>query len=346
MPTVGIRVRASHDPPVSVVDLRSEQHDEQRLRAFALRVHRARLQARLAAAFVVRGLPVLCVAFALATVWPKFGLVCVVAASVLVGIELLTVAVRERRALRRALLELGGGGQAMGDLLLAWQESAAGAGEPAMRAWLGDLLARKVDALPRDAERSWVAVGLGPARYLVPAAVALMLLWWMRPSTPMPWFGLGAQAQSGPSGAGGGGQSGQGDGEPDEPQDAPRDQGTSQKQEETPPPEEPQEPFGPEPAPAPFVDLPAEAAVVVPEFTRDGPTRRAMAQQALTGADEGPGAAPRASASGAGPLTAIDAPKPEDFERAKEKALQSRRIPERERAMVRSFFDALRGSDK
>jgi hypothetical protein len=94
------------------------------------------------------------------------------------------------------------------------------------------------------------------------------------------------------------------------------------------------------------VDLPAEAAVVVPEFTRDGPTRRAMAQQALTGAEEGPGAAPRASASGAGPLTAIDAPKPEDFERAKEKALQSRRIPERERAMVRSFFDALRGSDK
>ena len=331
---------------MSVVDLRSEPHDEQRLRAFAQRVHRARLRARLASAFVVRGLPALCVSLLIATVWPKVGIACIVVASVFVLVALLEVAVRERRALRRALLELGGGGQAMGDLLLAWQESSDGAASPAMRAWLGNLLAQKVEALPRDVERSWVSVGLGPVRYLVPVAVVLLLLWWMRPATPMPWFGLGSSAQSGASGAGGGGSSGGGSGESDRPQDAPDEQGATQQAEEPPPAEEPPQPIGPEPAPAPFVDLPADVAVVVPEFTRDGPTRRALAQQALTGADEGPGAAPRLSASGAGERSAIDAPKPEDFERAKEKALQSRRIPERERAMVRSFFDALRGSDK
>lgn len=331
---------------MSVVDLRSEPHDEQRLRAFAQRVHRARLRARLAKAFVVRGLPAACVSLLLATLWPAIGVACIVVASSFVGFALLEVAVRERRALRQALLELGGGGQAMGDLLLAWQESAGRTGSPEMRAWLGSLLAQKVEALPRDVERSWVAVALGPVRYLVPVAVVLLLLWWMRPATPMPWFGLGAQSQSGSSGMGGGGSSGGGSGERDQPQDTPREQGGAQQQEPPPPDEEPPQPIGPEPAPAPFVDLPADMAVVVPEFTRDGPTRRALAQQALTGAEEGPGAAPRTSASGGGERSMVDAPKPEDFERAKEKALQSRRIPERERAMVRSFFDALRSSDK
>ena len=311
---------------------------------------RARVRAIVGARMVTRGAPTLVVTLLVAAAWPQVGAWLVPTAILWVFVESSFIALRERRRLRLALLEAGAEGRGLADMLLAWNEAAeSGKSQTRMGAWLGEFLGREFDALPKGAERSWTRRGIGAARYFVPVAVALLLFWWLRPEVAMPWFGMGgaslAQGEGGRRGEdpGGGGSS---IGAPSSQQGAPPT--------ESPPPEsgEPErEPDGPEPPtepPAPFLDVPAQAQVVVPEFTRDGPTRRALAQQATVGSEAGGGAAPaRQTSTGSGDQERSDPQAArERFERAAEKALQSRRVPERERPIVKSFFDALRGADK
>lgn len=308
---------------------------------------RARVRAVVGNRFVRRGAPLLVVALALAVAWPSMGALSVSAALLWIGCDLALVSLGERRRLRRALLEVGAEGRKLADMLLAWGEAVEnGQSSTRMGSWLADVLGGELAALPAGVERAWVRRGLGAARYLVPVAVALLLFWWLRPDAAMPWFGMGGGGKSPTSGMGQGDE-GAGDGA----NAAPVATNPSQPPEAVDADDQEREPEGPQPPDpqaAPFLDIPAQAQVVVPEFTRDGPTRRAMARQALVGIGEDGGSQQRrTSRSGAGEQD-LDSPKAnrERFDRAAEKALQSRHVPERERAIVKSFFDALRGADK
>lgn len=308
---------------------------------------RARVRAVVGSRFVRRGAPLLVVALTLAAAWPWMGKVAVTGVGLWIACDVGLVALGERRRLRRALLEVGSEGRQLADMLLAWGEAVeSGQSGTRMGSWLADVLGGELAALPVGAERAWVRRGLGTARYLVPVAVALWMFWWMRPETAMPWFGIGGGGMArsggvGPGDEGPGGSAGPAAiaAHPTQPPEA-----VDAEAEER----EPEGPQPPDPQAAPFLDIPAQAQVVVPEFTRDGPTRRAMAQQALVGIGEEGGAPQRrASQSRAGDQDPASAPpNRERFERAAEKALQSRHVPERERAIVKSFFDALRGADK
>ncbi len=355
---VGSDEARAHDPCVPAPKTETAALPAASLTAFVVRVHGARLRSCLAWTFVKRGLPLLCFAFAVSIALPVVAFGCLVCASIIAAAELLFVFLRERRAMRSALLELHASGQPMGDLLLAWQESRGLGAQSDMAAWLSDMLAREVAGLEPGIERRWLRRGLGASRYLAPVAVALALMWVMRPSVAMPWFGMGggtaASGGGGGGGAGGGGSNSpsQGGGGTDaqDPQDAqaqPRDDAPPNEPEE-PQPREPQEQEtqAPPQPPAPFLDLPANAEVVVPELTRDGETRRAMAMQASVAAGGAAETQGSASGQGGGGSDEASRTKKEEFERAQERALQSRRVPERERAIVRSFFEALRGASK
>lgn len=318
------------------------------IRAFERRLVVARTRALLGRRFASAGAPALVVALLVAALWPGGGPWVVAVVALGIAGDASFAALRERRRLRIALLEAGAEGRGLADMLLAWDEAIErGQSSSRMGSWLAEFLGSEVSKLPDGTERAWARRGLGAARYLVPVAVALLLFWWLRPDVSMPWFGMGGGAaqQSGAYGGGDGGDDGAGGAlqpaKPSPPQGAPPE---PQRAEPDRPPEGPKPPEQP---PAPFLDLPAQAQVVVPEFTRDGPTRRAMAQQALVGVGEGGGAARQQQQVGAGDQQ-ISSPEAsrERFERAAEKALQSRRVPERERAIVRSFFEALRGADK
>jgi hypothetical protein len=71
-----------------------------------------------------------------------------------------------------------------------------------------------------------------------------------------------------------------------------------------------------------------------------------MAMQASVAAGGAAETQGSASGQGGGGSDEASRTKKEEFERAQERALQSRRVPERERAIVRSFFEALRGASK
>ena len=102
---------------------------------------------------------------------------------------------------------------------------------------------------------------------------------------------------------------------------------------------------------------------MIPDFVGDGETRREMAERALVGVgvatgEEGPEqpapAAPKPPVGlpqGTGSSTADpDQPPPPDrlqeFERAAERALRSRHVPDVERAIVRRFFECLRAGGR
>ncbi len=105
-------------------------------------------------------------------------------------------------------------------------------------------------------------------------------------------------------------------------------------QDDTPQPE----PETPQPRP-PLLDLPMARQFLLPEFVADGPVRRARMHAAEV-PDAGAGSV--ASGSGQTAVTQPPPPQPEQFERAAEAALRARHVPAAERAIVRSFFDALR----
>jgi hypothetical protein len=322
-----------------------------RIRAFVDRLLRHRMRWVVGRRLALRGAPCVAGSVALAVIWPSVGHWFVAVVAIAIAIDVGVAAIRERLRLRSALLEAGAQGRGLADMLLAWSETVEeGRSDARMRSWLGDFLGREVAALPAGAESTWTQRGLGAVRYLVPLVVAMLLFWWLRPEVSMPWFGLGGQPAA--QGGGGakdtdGGANGGGAGSPRQSPASPS------SPVDTPEPEDPsREAEGPQPQPeppAPFLDVSVDAQVVVPEFTRDGPTRKALAQQAQVGVEEvgGAAAAGRSSRESAGGQD-VEAQEASDerFRRAAERALQDRRVPERERPIVRSFFESLRGSDK
>ncbi|MEQ1633447.1 MAG: hypothetical protein ABL997_13805 [Planctomycetota bacterium] len=321
------------------------------VRAFLRRVEGARLRSHLQVAFVSSFVPLLCVVLLIALGAETAAIWIGGLAAVAVAIVLGSVLVRERRSLRRALLELRMKGQPIGDLLLAWDEvERRGADGSSMAQWLRSDLAAVVAALPKHTEARWLAPRLGSVRYAVPLAVALLLLYWLRPQFDLPIFGLAGAPPPPPPVASrpsdGNSPTANDSSEPQPGEDPPREEAPTK---EPSPPPAPEQGPPPEPeAPAPFLDLPAKAEVVVPEFTRDGPTRKALAERALTGGGEGGTALPPPPTSSSGGDGSRRAPPldREEFRRAEERALQSRRVPERERAMVRTFFRLLQEDGK
>ena len=92
----------------------------------------------------------------------------------------------------------------------------------------------------------------------------------------------------------------------------------------------------------PLVEAPVDQRFVLPDFIGDGPTRRQRMHVAeLEQQQPGGAARPQARQQAAGSRPRRPRPTSAEFERAAERAMRSRYVPERERAIVRRFFDAL-----
>ncbi|MFK7740183.1 MAG: hypothetical protein AB8H80_07655 [Planctomycetota bacterium] len=217
---------------------------------------------------------------------------------------------------------------------------------------------------------------LGRWRWLVPVLLMLLLAWLLATLLAPWWDGaLGGRADqpragggSGSSQAGAGasdtseGDGSEGDGSGDSQPDGPPEQG----QPVDAPPSNPPQPdpaAGDEATPPevpPLLEVDDDRHFVLPDFVGDGPTRRArmhvaeMERARLSGGSSAPSSGPQmaqartesrqggAAGGGAAGGGAAAPPPPPDFERAAERAVRSRHVPEAERGIVRRFFDRLR----
>ncbi|HEX6810920.1 MAG TPA: hypothetical protein VF384_04780 [Planctomycetota bacterium] len=246
----------------------------------------------------------------------------------------------------------------LSDELATWLECHRRArADVPMARWLGEDVAAKLPALPRDVIAHVGRSGLGRRRWLLPVVILLLLAWWLCEWLAPPWAGvLGGRATidvpsaggSGPgpgSGAGGAPSPG-GDAEPqpgDQPVEPPPRPSPPAVPPPSPSPDQKPEPVEPE-QPAPLLDLPAQQRFIVPEFVGDGPTRRVRMHAAEL---ERAGQAPQGTSSTSGAGGTLPPPASlEQFERAAEAALRSRHVPAEERPMVRRFFELLRQAAK
>lgn len=231
---------------------------------------------------------------------------------------------------------------AFDDELATWLEGRTAPRTP-MRDWL---LRHAVAQLPavRPVAAAAVRPRLGRSAWLLPVVLVLLLAWLLSAWLVPPWSGLlgGGQDRPEPAGGGSGDDSGAGGSRASAGARDPVPGAPSPIAPPAPAPQpEPPSPAGPSEPPAPLLDLPAQQQFVVPDFVGDGPTTRArmhVAEVQPVGGVEARAAAPR----GDGEAVAPPPPAAEQFERAAERALQSRHVPPAERAMVRRFFAALR----
>jgi hypothetical protein len=109
----------------------------------------------------------------------------------------------------------------------------------------------------------------------------------------------------------------------------------------SPPPAAPTPPLPPPPPEGanPLPDLELRDEFAVPHFVGEGETRRQLARQASVADDRPTAVPPAGSAGSAGQPPASEEM---DFERAEERALQSRHVPDEERAFLRRYFRILR----
>lgn len=247
------------------------------------------------------------------------------------------------------------------DELLTWLEwdrkatrAPASARPVDMIRWLEADVYERLQPRRRGAERAMLRGGLGRWRLLAVVLLAFALAWllglWFQP----PWRGVagGKPAEPTRTEAPHDGGSAQPD-DRDEVQELPYEDRADDRVEpevlEAPERPAPVIPEGddaePEEAPVeepPLVDAADDRRFILPDFIGDGPTRRERMHVAeLEQPSAGGGArAQRAQAGGA----ARPRPSPPaalEFERAAEKAARSRHVPDRERAMVRRFFEEL-----
>jgi hypothetical protein len=322
------------------------------VRAFVQRLRRARAISAALRALVATGLPVLCLVLLVALLLPavpaQMGQLLVrlsIAGAVCVAmVTVIALSVGWARASRTPLHELVRGLAAAGrvptgvlaDELATWVEQGRRAAEP-MAEWLGRALEGDLAAVPDPEVRRLGRRRLGRLRYLLPLCVVLLLAWWLRfwPS-PVPGMGGGANGPGGvKQGEGKGGGAGAQQPQGQRPQLPPPPE-PKQKQDEPPP-------VKPEP-PAPVLPLPQDRQFVVPQFIDDGPSRRELAHVAEV--PEGSGnAAGQVQRAGGGAEKQADRPDT-DFQRAEERALRLRHVPEAERPMVERFFGHLREGRK
>jgi hypothetical protein len=231
------------------------------------------------------------------------------------------------------------------DELATWTGTSAGQRETAMFSWLARQLETRIVAMPLSLTRKISRAPLGRLRYLLPLLILLLLLRLFAPVLPpLPEGRLALSNQGGAGVAGAGAESGAGgdQGEADE--------GEAEKDPEAPPsedepqPEEQQEEAGEENPP----ELPPKAldnaagkdeSFLLPSFVGEGESR--LTKAPVAGIDEqgAGGAAGEQAKSTAG--RGMDELDEKDFERALEKALRSRHVPESERPFVRRYFEAL-----
>jgi hypothetical protein len=304
------------------------------LRGFVASVESAFRRRALIAAAWDAALPLLCVV-ALALLWSKqLAAWLLLAAAVVVGVRLVPALLRARAAARSALLELQRAPRHLGDGLATWREvDGGGTGDSPMARWLAADLGQQVRAFAAAQTAPLRGRKLGRVRYLAPLLAVLLLVWWLRPDLSLPVPGLGSSPAGGSGGAGHGGGAGRVAAQPLPPPPQPE-----------PEPEPEPGPDSPPAPPAPLLDVPAVPNVVVPEFTDDGPTRRALAHRALATVDDA-AAAPAAAGAGGGQQPGPP-PKKEQFERAAERAQASRHVPPAERDFVRRYFALLQEQAK
>lgn len=293
---------------------------------------------------------------------------CIVAAAVAVTLSVTIGVMRARWRSRRLLasLQRDAGGDADADRLfhdelltwLEWDRKASRAPASARRAdmirWLEADVYERLQPRRQGVQRAMLRGGLGRWRLLAAVLLALALAWllglWFQP----PWSGAVGGKPAAPTSTEepDDGGSAQPD-DQDEAQELPRGAGADEPVEQEVPeiPEQPAPviPEGddaePEEAPVeepPLVDAPDDRRFILPDFIGDGPTRRErmhVAELEQPSASSG-ARAERAQAAGA------ERPRPSppaalEFERAAEKAARSRHVPDRERSMVRRFFQEL-----
>ncbi len=234
------------------------------------------------------------------------------------------------------------------DRLTTWQLLASGDKPTAtpMSAWLAADLAGQLDGMDELRAHAAVARRVGSWRYLLPVLILLFLVHLLEndpPPPPPP--AAGGIGEPGPGGSGGG-AGGVDSTQPSQPQPAQEVQAPpADAESELPPP--PAAPVllppleGPPPPPEeanPIPDLDVRDEFSVPHFVGEGETRRQLARQArVSESNPPPGAAERSR-----PEEQLQEPEPTDFERAYERALQSRHVPEHERAFLARYFRVLR----
>jgi len=300
----------------------------------------------------------------------------IVAAVVLVPIALWTAARsywRGRKILGhlRRSLDAGDGELAtLHDELATWlelDELPAGHAHRDMVRWLERDVHDRLGPHRQRALAAATLVRLGRWRWLLVVLLVLVLVWLLSALFTPPWDGvvggLPNQPEAGNQNGEGGGGPGQvdpkmvpvagtptrpGDKEPDEPdKQQPEQPGHEQRPD---PPQQPEDqnkdegkdaPDEPTAVP-PLLELPDDQRFVVPEFIGDGPTRRARMHAAVL-EEQANGGQPAPSEAGE-TGTGTNKPKPtqQDFERAAERALRARHVPESEQAIVRRFFEKLR----
>ncbi len=340
-------MRAVSSDPAGLDPVGATPDDAGVVRGFVAGLEQEQSRRARRAAAIALGLPIAAVLVLLLWLWsPRAAAIGGGLAAVVVALRWWHVDVRACR--RRALQRLGDLRPRLADELMAFDETqGARRGHERMLAWLSADLARELTAIARPPAAVLPHPRAGRVRYLLPVVVVLLLLWLVLPPLPVP----GVNGSSAPSptaaiapgqdpGAGAGAPAA--GGAPPPPVRSPLSPPPPSPEPE-PPPADPVPPA----APAPLLDLPSAPVVVVPEFTADGPSRRAMAQRALLGVDGEGGAAPGTAASGAGP--AVPPPPPpvaEQFARAAERAVRSRHVPDAERAVVRRFFELLQQEAK
>jgi hypothetical protein len=245
------------------------------------------------------------------------------------------------------------------DRLMTWWSLRGRRDDPATR-WLAEDLSNSLEALPAQARgQLWRR----PARRLLWVLPLLVLVYWIGPigrlqflpsplgvTKPDP---IGPAGQGGNSGAtdqvAGKGESDPkpGSGKPDPKKPDPKKPDPKrprQKPPEQSPPPRPKDPGsgGLQPGPRPILPLPAKDEFVIPKFIGEGDGEKKKTKVAVIEETDGnAGVRPTGSARTAPPETDAAA-RDREFEKARERAVRARHVPERERGFVRRYFDALR----
>ena len=254
------------------------------------------------------------------------------------------------------------------DRLRTWTELRSRAAVPRSLPWLERELASRLCAVDPAARRRLGHRGLGPWSILVWAILALLLLRAflpVMPEGPLELAGRGPEGAAGSNGSGGGGGAGVPD---DAPSSGAADSGEAEPDEGDVPPPPPPEPGpgspeqpppepGDEPSlelpPEPVVDRPTEDAFQVPQFIgagqgelREAPTI-GLEERAPSGGSTPESTAPPPTPVGAGEAEEPPASPPDvDWQRALERALDSRHVPPDERRHVQDYFRRLAERDR
>lgn len=352
----------------------SEPHN--RIRSFVAQLDRSHRVAAVVSLAVAHALVLFTLFWVVEIVVPRFATAAGVALA-LIWVLGVVATLRSMAAFTAARMDRAYG---LGDRLVTW--TGGGVRGP-MAAWLERMLVEDLAALPRWYSRRDIRRRLRPLRVLVPLLVAVLILRALAPkdrphehglplagvTLPDPRSGSGAGEDTGGAGesAPSGGAADQGGSQPPPPEpESPEEQAPDpQTPDPIPPPETPDpqptppEPDDPQPdepetaAPPPSTGLPPpsmtdverEDVFVIPSFIGEGPSETGEAHVARAG-DGSQDGTPAQSAPGTPQPRGAASPDdvPEDvFERAVETALQSRHVRPDERAMVRRWFEQLRG---